>query len=262
MTDFDTTTEAISPKNTVWLYEQPELLTLEVHGRLGLSGSDRPFEFAKHARWMPLTVAEMVSAQKHYPVVFTELENPRPIAILGVFADRNLFVDAGGQWDAFSYVPAYLRCYPLTLAAAGNDKLAVVVDRAAGVVSDEPEHPFFENGKLSEHTQGLVDFCNRYDQEKQRTGLFCQRLKELGLLSLKTASYTAEGTDAPQPLATYAAVDAEKLDSLDKDTLAELRSDGGLAAIFAHLFSLENWRQLVGRYGALPGTAQPGNGDA
>lgn len=254
MTNSEDIGESANPRN-VWLYRQSELLTLEDHGRLGLKAPDRPFDFASHARWVPLTATEFVSAQRHYPVVFTDPENPMPIAILGVFSEHNLFIDAGGRWDEFAYVPAYLRCYPFALATAGNDQLAVVVDRAAPMVSDEPDQPFFVDGKLSAHAQELVDFCNRYEQEKRHTRDFCEKLKQLGLLGFTKASYTVEGKEAPQALATYAAVDAKKLEELEDDVLSDLRSDGSLARIFAHLFSLENWRQLVSRYGRWQETA-------
>lgn len=254
MTESTNINEALAAGNKVWLYEKPELLTVEDHGRLGLSKVGNPFEFARRARWLPLTVSEMISAQRHYPVVFTEMENPFPIAIVGIFGDRNLFVNEDGQWDPLAYLPAYLRCYPFALAKAGNDQLAVIVDRAAPTITEDADQPFFEDGKLTDHIQELVDFCGVYEQEKARTKQFCERLKELELLTVTTASYTAEGSEDAQPLATYVAVDTEKLGKLAADTLAELHKDGALAMIFAHVFSLENWRRLVGRHARMART--------
>jgi hypothetical protein len=43
------------------------------------------------------------------------------------------------------------------------------------------------------------------------------------------------------------AVNTDKLKNLDKDTLQELHKNGSMSAIYAHIFSLENWYQLLER---------------
>jgi hypothetical protein len=57
-----------------------------------------------------------------------------------------------------------------------------------------------------------------------------------------------DGTDAP--VATYVAVDSDKLNDLDTDVVKELFDQGFLAGIFAHLFSLENWNVMIERMAA------------
>ena len=74
------------------LYKQPELLNHQAHGSLGLRRPERPFEFARSARVLPLTLGEIPSAQKHYPVIFSDMDNPVPLAVVGTDEDVNLFV--------------------------------------------------------------------------------------------------------------------------------------------------------------------------
>lgn len=230
----------------MFLYERPELLTRADHGALGLSPVERPFDFVKSARAVPLVTIEFASAQKHYPIVFSDSEAPAPLAMLGVVDDVNLFVDEAGKWEAGLYVPYYIRCHPFTFAKGPNDQLAVVIDRAAAAISEHPEEPFFDGDKLSASIQRRVDFCARYGAERQRTTDFGARLKELDLLTGQELKHRASGGEE-RSIGTYAAVDVEKLGKLDSETLAELHANGSLSAIYAHVFSLENWNRMLDR---------------
>ena len=234
-------------RGKMFLYDKPELLAKETHGHLGLSRIERPFDFARQATAIPLTVPEIASAQKNYPIVFSDLENPLPVAVVGMSDQINLFVDDAGRWDEASYIPAYLRRYPFTVASGQADQLAVVIDRAAANISDKPEHPFFQDGKLADNFQSLVDFCAQYDAERLRTENFCSKLKELDLLAVQEAKHTPQDGGQEQTLAKYVSVDSAKLNELDEGTVYELFKNAFLATILAQLFSLENWNRLVER---------------
>ncbi len=232
---------------SMYLYRNPELLTLEKHGNMGFRPPAQPFEFVRHVRAVPLTMFEFSSAQRHYPIVFSSLEEPVPLAVMGVLEDRNLFVDDAGNWDKMSYVPNYLRCYPFAIASEPGGRMAVVVDVDAPSVSEEPEYPFFVGDKPSEHTDTLTQFCAQYDAERKRTREFCERLVELDLLAALRATHTPEGAEEPERLADYISVNVEKLNALSADVLKDLHDSGFLAAIYLQIYSLENWRRLVGR---------------
>lgn len=232
----------------MFLYEKPELLTREEHSGLGLSSVERTYDFVKSIRAVPIVTAEVASAQKHFPIVFAGLENPALLAVVGAFEDRNLFVNDDGTWDQNSYIPTYLRCYPFAFAARPDDQFAVVIDRSAAEISNKPEQPFFDGDKLSAAVQSRVDFCGQFDAERRRTKQFCERVIELGLLSGQRAAHRPDPAGEEQVIANYVAIDVRKLDELDKDTLQELYKNGFLAAIFGHVFSLENWGRLVGRH--------------
>ena len=124
-----------TPVGQKLFYRQPELLNFEAHGALGLRVPDRPFEFARKSRALPVTLSEIASAQKHFPIVFSDLENPVPLAVVGTIDDVNLFIDEQGQWERGTYIPAYVRCYPFALAARSKDEFAVVIDREHAVVA-------------------------------------------------------------------------------------------------------------------------------
>jgi len=237
----------LSPVGKMLLYRKPQLLTKEDHGNLGLSPPDRPFDFVRNEPVVPLALSEFAEAQRHYPIVFSSIDKPVPLAVMAVLDDRNLFVDDHGQWDPMCYVPAYLRRYPFALSAEVEGKRALVIDRAAPSVSEKPRFPFFAEGEMSEQTTSFVDFCTRYESDRERTRQWSARLQGMGLLAPHRATHTPEAGGESQPLADYICVDQRKLDGLDRDTVFELYSSGWLSAILLHLASLANWRHLVAR---------------
>jgi len=251
MTNQNTTAgQDTTPVGQKLFYRQPELLNHQSHGSLGLRMPERPFEFARRSRALPVTLSEIASAQKHFPIVFSDLENPLPLAVVGTRDDINLFIDENGNWEREVYIPAYIRCYPFALAARSNEEFAVVIDRAAESISDDPEQPFFgDDKKVTPRTQALIDFVGRYDAETKRTEQFGQRLKELGLLAGQQVTSKKQSGEE-DPVARYVAVESKKLDALDDAVVRELFGQGYLAGIFAHLFSLENWQVIIDRMSA------------
>jgi hypothetical protein len=250
MTETNTSNENVGISGKMYLYQQPELLSTEAHATMGFTPAARPFDFARAARAVPLTLIEFGSAQRNYPIIFSGLENPIPLAMVGLLDDVNLFVKDDGHWEEFTYVPTYLRCYPFTFARDPGGQLALVVDRAADSVSETPEYPFFDGDQPSHHTNALIELCQQYDGERQRTAEFCKKLVELDLLATMRATHTPPGGTEEVPLVDYVAIDAQKLDQLPADTIYELHRSGFLSAAYLHLYSLENWRQLMARRGA------------
>ena len=231
----------------LFLYEQPEMLAREDHMGLGVSPVEAPFANTRNARAIPITLTEFTTAQRDYPIIFTSLEQPVPLAIVGVVEDDNLFLDQNDQWLPHTYIPAYLRAYPFAFAQHGEDQLAVVIDRAAKTVSDQPKFPFFDGDELSEHTEKMTEFAARYISERKRTEEFCKRLVELDLLSAQHVTHTPPNAENPEVVSNYVGINGEKLSALDKDTVFDLHTTGQLAAMYAQIQSADNWTDLIQR---------------
>lgn len=236
-----------SPEGKMFLFEQPELLTPDEHSDLGLSPVERPYDFVSHIKAVPVAVTELASVQKNMPIVFSSLEEPVLLAVLGV-GDRNLFVDDQGQWLPESYVPAYIRAHPLALAGGLGDEMAIVIDRAAASISEHPEIPFFEGGELSDRARARIDLSARLRNDQQQNAAFCKRLKELGLLSPQQLTFRNDKADTQEDLSSFVAVDVARFKDLDKEALYSLQTEGWLPAIYAHVFSAENWTRLLMRH--------------
>jgi len=231
----------------LFLYEKPEVLAREDHSNLGITPVDAPFANTQNHRAIPLTMTEFRTAQKNYPIIFSSVQEPIPLAIVGVVEDKNLFLDDQQQWDPLAYVPAYLRCYPFAFAQTGDDQMAVVIDRDSSMVSDNPQYPFFDDADITEHTAKMRDFSAQFITQRRQTEQLSVMLVEKGLLIDQHVTYRPDGEEVDAALANYAAVDAEKLNQLSEKELAEMHQSGVLAAIHAHLFSLENWNHLLER---------------
>lgn len=247
MTTSEADFSSVHVSGKMFLYERPELLTQEEHGDLGFTPPPRPHEHVRSANAIPLTMVEFGSAQRHYPIVFTNIEKPVPLAVVSVLDEDNLFVDADGVWDEMCYLPSYLRCYPFTLVKQNEDRMAVVFDRAAAAVSERPEYPFFVDGKPSDETEQLMKFCAQHNIERARTEEFCDHLKRLDLLAPYRSTHQSLDSEEPLPLADYLSVNVEKLNDLPEADVYELHKSGRLVHIYMQIYSIENFRHLMAR---------------
>lgn len=233
----------------VLFYSQPEPLTPELHGKLGVKRMDGPFTFAKVGHAIPLTVGEFPLAAVTGPIIFVGDEK-LPIAVMGLNAGENMFVRDNGMFEPGVYIPAYVRRYPFVFANdQANNQMVLCVDRKAEFIVEGGDMPFFENGQPSEYTKNCIEFCNNFEIERQRTLSFVQILKDLDLFEQKTANFTPMNPDGtpgePQKIADYFGVSEDKLNKLPTEKLVELRDNGALSQIYAHMLSLVGWDRLI-----------------
>ncbi len=239
-------------EGTMFLFTKPALLNKENHSQLGVSRPDRPFSFAEKVRAIPLTLSEIPAASKNYPIIFSDLENPVPLAVVGLVDDLNLFVGEDGEWEQNAYIPGYLRRYPFALASdkqsdPNNPRMAMIVDEAYPGVHEGGDLPFFENGEPSEAMQQAMEYCQTYERDRMMTLQFAQAIKPYGLLTEQLAQFTPEGAEQPQPFAKYVGTDESKLTALPDDKFLEMRKSNILPLIHMQLSSMSNWRLLMER---------------
>ncbi|MEL6753520.1 MAG: SapC family protein, partial [Pseudomonadota bacterium] len=198
------------------------------------------------------TVTEFGMAASAYPVIFVG-DDRVPVAVMGVRQGQNLFVTAEGQTEPDYYVPAFVRRYPFVFAADNNsDRLLLCVDRQAPMVTDQPEVPFFENGQPSQFTNDAIEFCKEFERQRRATTEFADILKRFDLFEQKSVAFQPrdqQGNPAgeQQKIADYWAVSEEKLNALPPEQFMELKNNGAVGAIYAHLISLLNWSRIIQR---------------
>ena len=236
---------------SVLFYSKPEPLSREMHGGLGLKQLEHPFRFAAQTHVMPLVVTEFAPAALSYPIIFVG-EQRMPVAVMGVNQGENLFADEKGVFDVDAYLPAYMRRYPFVFANdESQSRMIVCIDRAAEMITENPETPFFEGDQPTEYTRNAIKFCEDFETERRRTESFVNVLKEEDLLEVKQANFTPRNADGssgePQLIAEYFAVSEEKLNKLSAEKLEQLRGTGALPQIYAHLLSLLGWERIITR---------------
>ena len=245
----DTTQANGQLAGTVLFYNQPEPLSVDLHGALGVNAVEKPYAFVAASHIVPLTVTEFAPGALSYPVVFLG-DNKQPCAVMGLRQGENLYIDAAGDFRPEAYIPAYVRRYPFVFANDDTqNRMILCVDRAAPFLVEGGEVPLFENGQPSAYVYQAMEFCNNFEQERARTDSFVKLLTDLDLFETREANFTPRNPDgtagAPQKLAEYFAVSEDKLKALPAEKLAELRDNGALGQIYAHLVSLLGWDRLI-----------------
>ena len=236
----------ITLDGTQFLYEAPEALHSAVHADLRFRRDGAPLANVGEVTLIPLLVGEFPQAMMHYPIVFAGPEKA-PLAVMGLSNSGNLFV-RDGLFEDGAYVPAYLRRYPFTLAGAGEEQFVVCIDRQAkGFVNEGDGEMLFSDGEPTEFTKHAIAFLNEYEAERKRTQTFVEMLDRADLFEVKHTLFVDGATGEQENVAEYFAVSEEKMHELLEGELADYVKSGSMAAIHAHLFSLQRWDGLIGR---------------
>lgn len=246
------TTQDPGLSGNVLFYKNPQPLNPEQHAGLGVKTIDQPFGFLRSAHAVPVTVTEFGMAAAAYPIIFVGQERT-PVAVMGVAEGQNLFVTDAGMTEPDFYVPAFVRRYPFVFANDDQaDRLLLCIDRDAPMVTNQPEVPLFENGQPSEFTQNAIEFCKEFERQRRSTAEFTKIISDMGLFEQKSVSFQPRDQQGnpqgePQKIADYFAIDEAKLNELSDEQFKQLRTNGALGAIYAHMISLLNWQRVISR---------------
>jgi hypothetical protein len=232
------------------LYNALDALNSGQHSKMKLKKSyTLPQVGETHA--VPVTVEEFTIVQRHYPIIFSAGETPIPLALLALNEGVNTYFDADGRpIDKNVYIPAYLRRYPFLLAKLrpDTDELSLCFDPTAGAVAEDADGmDLFEGDQPSEVTKNILQFCEQFEQAGQRTQAFMDELQKSGLLMEGEVSIQPDGAEQPFLYRGFRMVDEEKLRELRGDELRKMNQSGMLPAIYAHLFSLAQIREVFAR---------------
>lgn len=246
------TTQQPELTGNVLFYKNPQPINPEQHAGLGVKQIDKPFEFLRQAHAIPVTVTEFGMAAASFPIIFVG-EERTPVAVMGIRPGENLFVTDDGRVDPDFYVPAFVRRYPFVFANDNqSDRLLLCIDRDAPMVTNQPEIPLFENGQPSDFTQNAIEFCQEFERQRRSTADFTAIITRMGLFEEKSVNFQPrdpQGNPAgdQQKIADYWAIDENKLNELTDEQFKELRANGALGAIYAHMISLLNWQRIISR---------------
>ena len=241
------------PPNLPLFYKNLQPLSSSLHAGYKSRPSDKA-PYLATANAIPLTIDEFISAQRHYPIVFSSGEVPVPLALMGLNDGVNVFIDAESKPLNPVYIPAYVRRYPFLLARLDQnaEELSLCFDPTSGLVGEGEEgNALFEDEKPTEGLNAILKFCEEFEIAAQRTAAFIKELQEMDLLI--DGEVTIQPGDAAQPFLYrgFRMVNEEKMREMNGDTLRKLNQNGILPLIYAHLFSLPQIREIFGRQMAL-----------
>jgi hypothetical protein len=228
-------------------------LNSQEHGALKV----RPLDTAKflvNCHAVPLTSDEFIGASRFYPIIFTQGENPVPLALMAMNEGMNTFVDDDGKLLNPVYVPAYIRRYPFMFVRAqpDSDEMTLCFDPTAEAVGTfEDGEPLFDGDAPSQATQDILSFCQSFEESGLRTGQFMEELKSSGLLMDGEVGIQVAEQEQPFTYRGFQMVDENKLRELRGDVLRKMVQNGMLPLIYAHLFSLQLMRELFAQQVAM-----------
>ena len=257
------------PPLPIFYKELTPLLSTD-HAGWHSRGSDTAEYFAnQHA--IPLTVDEFVLAQRFYPIVFSDSDEPVPLGLFGLNEGVNTLVADQGKPYAPFYVPVYVRRYPFMLARLRADAqdMSLCFDPQSGMVGDFKDgQPLFEDGKPSETLNTIMKFCEDFETSVQRTGQFIREIKELDLLIDGEVTIQANGSEQPFIYRGFKMISEDKVRDLHGDQVRKLNQNGILHLVYAHLFSLALVQNVFatqvgqGKVPGLDSQAQPAPAEA
>ena len=195
---------------------------------------------------IPLTVEEFPQAQRNFPIVFSAGDNPVPLALMGLNEGVNVFFDDEGGMTSDVYVPAYVRRYPMLLAKLKpeGDELSLCFDPSSDLLGDFKDGELlFADDQPTEHTKGLLEFCQKFEEAGARTQAFIDELQKMDLLMEgEVAIQQADKPDQPYVYRGFKMINQEKLRQLDAEKVKNWNEIGLLPLVYAHLFSLDLMR--------------------
>jgi hypothetical protein len=237
-------------------------LDTEQHRRLTLPAERKHFGFAKGTNLLPLTVAEVGLALKHYPLVLVaegESSTLALVALTGLPGQGNRFIDAQGEWTPGVYIPAYVRGYPF-IALRPSEK-------ADPVLAFDPTANDFKalggqtllgaDGQPTEQLKGIAAFQAEYRQLAERTAVMTQALKVAGVLEEGSLNLQPQAGGAAQQIGGFLVVSEPKLKALSADALKKLMDADALGLAYAQLFSMGNLGNVLAAQPATPIATKP-----
>ncbi len=232
------------------MYKNPIFLNSVTHKSVKVAPVSN-FKFAREMNSVIVVGQEFLEAAKFYPVVFTKTQDEQimPVAVLGLRNNDNLFVDKEGVWKEGAYVPAFFRRYPYILASnVGEDgSFAVCIDSNYEGFGEEKEGMvlFDDDGNQTEEFKKVIAFLQNYQTQNQITRAMIKLLTEYELFKDVSANITLpEGEKLG--FGRLMMVDEAAMLKLADDKILTLVRSGYLAWIYAHLYSLTNFRSLMG----------------
>jgi len=214
--------------------------------------------FAQKLNAIPISYTEFALVARDYPIVFTSGDGGKsyaPVAVLGMSAGENLFVNAQG-WAPSVYVPAYARRYPFCMAKVTLNNVEqqnrMVCVEKEHVVESGGEAMFDDQGQPSAKWQDMQRLLAEFEADLERGRELCSILGDYALLEPFSMQAKLNQGGGLQ-LTGMHRVDEKKIEHLNVSQFKNLAKKGILGRIYAHLLSLENFARLLERRASLSG---------
>lgn len=230
------------------IYKNPIFLNSVTHKSVKVAPVAN-YSFATDLNSVVIVGQEFLESAKHFPVVFTRTKDDEvvPVALLGLRENENLFVDDEGTWKAGTYVPAFFRRYPFILASNVDQdgSFAVCVDsQFEGFGKKEGMLLFDDDGETTKEFGNVIEFLKNYQAQNESTRDLISILQGFDLFKDVSANITMPAGEK-LGFTGLMMVDEMAMLNLEDEKILDLFRKGYLAWIYAHLYSISNFRSLM-----------------
>lgn len=219
--------------------------------------TERSAEYGDNVMFTVTFPYEFRDIQANYPILFHQdpTEGLVPIALFGFQDGENLFLGDNG-WDA-RYVPAMIRRQPFMIgfqksSAPGSSETArmVSLDMDHPRVSKDAGEPLFQPlGGRTPFLESMANLLEGIYHGVELNKRFVAALQEHGLIESVSMDIALNDGSRNQLLGFHA-INEEKIQDLDGETLQRFSKEGFLMPLFMILASTVNIRSLVDRKNA------------
>jgi len=208
--------------------------------------------FCRSINALALSYTEFNAAARDYPIVFASADKGKtyaPVIVLGLADGQNLFVDAAGDWDKTTYLPAFVRRYPFcisTLQVDGEARKEKLVCVVSAYVDKQGIALFDGKGASTPQWQAAERLLQEYESDLDITAEMCAIFAKLELFAPFTFQITQDDKPALKLQGMYR-IDEKKLQDLKATNHKALVTKNLMGKIYAHFHSLENFTRLYAR---------------
>ena len=231
-----------------------EVVPFQKNQKVRLLAPGQVPEFVRRQNAIPISYTEFQLVARHYPIVFASGDggqNFAPVAVLGMAAGENLFLDQGA-WASRVYLPAYARRFPfcmakVTLNQTEQQNRLICIEKSH--LDAKGEAMFDAKGAPLAKWKEIERLLTEYEADLERSREMCGILADYGLLEAFTMQATFD-KGSPMHLTGMHRVDEKRLEALNASQLKNLMRKGVMARVYLHLLSLENFQLLLERKAA------------
>jgi len=225
----------------------PVALQNDKHLKLKITESGDYARYKDH-HLIPIITQDFFSLGSEFPVVFVKDSSGEqfvPVAIMGLREGHNLYCQ-NGEWNA-QVVPVRFNNAPFSIVRvdAEGDQLAVLIDEDSPMLSETEGTPLFkEDGTRSEYLEQKIENLMKTAEQTVQTEAICKILKEKNLLVTEQLKLQHRQDSPSYNIDGVYTVDEQKLNALPDEEYMDLRKQGLIPFIYAHLSSLQQLRRI------------------
>lgn len=225
----------------------PVALQNDKHANLKITESG-DYSRYKDQHLVPIITQDFFTLCAEFPLVFVKSSSGEgfvPVAIMGLREGQNLYCQ-DGEWQA-AVVPVRFNNAPFSMVRmdAESDQLAMLIDEESPMLSETEGTPLFkEGGERSEYLEQKIEFMLNNAQQTVQTENICKLLKDKDLLVTQQLQLQHRQDSQRYNIDGVYSIDEKKLNALPDEEFLEMRKDGIIPLIYAHLSSLQQLRRI------------------